>query len=443
MKAGITGIRLFQTLLYSWLKIFKKIADLRLKILENLAQRWIFDGVSWIEVLHNANTALSKEKQIRIDGITDQQKIIYFTFREYHFLDWFLPIYRALIKRFPDKYAIFCIDFGSTLRNVGNRYAYWEYHQKILQRFSIHKISTSAIFSDQEIGLYTRFPAPDLIITSETIRKELFTCKNRIYLPHYCVPKAKDTLPKKISYNHVFLPTRPPFTYPEISAGIDSEISIHQVGYPKNQSQTQPFTPEFDADQPLVIYAPSLEEALIFPALKAGILDVFKKMTDLNFMIKLHPTLSSKMQNVRRLIEQLTRSSSHIKIDSLTSIQDMGSQSTALITDFGSVGAEFRLRFLKRVIYLKVPVRFEGGADLHFRDQFADEVTHVDGLEKAIRAVVKKGDLKPSEGKEMIQQVLYHPETADQYAADKIDDILSIDTQLKEEMSGTRYHTSN
>ena len=417
------GLR--HTILYHWLKLLMKGRDLGRLIIEWIAQRWLFDNKTWIEVLVETQTTLSQEKQARIDCVTEQQQTIYFTFREYHFLDWFLPIHQRLEKVYPGKYAVFYIDFGASLRNVGNRLAYWQYQRKIIHRLLKNNTESSHHFSDQEIHLYKNFPTPDLIITSETIRKENFNAGHRVYLPHYCVPKAKDTLPQKIAYEHVFLPSRPPYTYAEITTEKTSAITIHEVGYPKIHGSLSSATPRFDDGKKLVIYAPSLEPELVLKTLKEGILNVFDKMADLNFIVKLHPTLSSKMRNSRRLIEKQINRSTNIVLDSQSSIQDLGIHSSALITDFGSVGAEYRLQFSKRVIYLKVPRMYEGGGDLLFRDRFADGITHVKGLKSTIRKVIEKGDLTPSERDEMRIQVLFEPEKGDTCAAQQINAILS------------------
>ena len=100
------------------------------------------------------------------------------------------------------------------------------------------------------------------------------------------------------------------------------------------------------------------------------------------------------MQNVRRLIERQIARSPNIKIDAQNSIQEIADHSYAMITDFGSVGAEYRLRFAKRVIYLKVPENYEGGGDLLFRDRFADGITEVRDLEANVREVIKKAILE-------------------------------------------------
>lgn len=418
-------MRSIPPILYLWLKVLKKGKDLRQNLIEWMFQLRFFAGKGWIEVYQDSQTTLSSEKHNNIGNIKPQQKVIYFTFREFHFLDWFVPIHLALNDRFPGKYAVFYIDFGSTLRNVGNRSAYREFHLNILKRLQNSGIARSFHFSDREISYYKAFPSPDLIVTTETIRKEVFIARHRVYLPHYCVLKAKDTLPEKIKYNHVFLPSRPPFSYPEIENTKIADITFHKVGYPKIHLKTTAIKPGFDHEQKLVIYAPSLDPKLILPSLKEGIFDIFKRMTDINFVIKLHPTLSSKMQNVRRLIKRQVSKTRNIIIDSQTSIQEIGDGASVLLTDFGSVGAEFRLRFSKRVVYLKVPKSYEGGGDLLFRDRFADEITDIDALEVSLRSALDKGDLAEKEIAEMKNQVLYQAANADQQAAEAIDKILT------------------
>ena len=95
------------------------------------------------------------------------------------------------------------------------------------------------------------------------------------------------------------------------------------------------------------------------------------------------------------------------------------------IAGFGSVGAEYRLSFGKRVIYLKTPQKIAGGADLIFRDRFADAICEVKELEKTIISLLEKSDLTDIEKEEMGKQVLYSYGTADEKAASAIDKILT------------------
>jgi len=95
------------------------------------------------------------------------------------------------------------------------------------------------------------------------------------------------------------------------------------------------------------------------------------------------------------------------------------------VENFGSMGGEYRLGFSKRVVFLKTPAEYEGGADLQFRDDFADAVCEVEDLENAIEAVLKKSVLSDSELQNMRQQVLSFSAAADDEAARTINAICS------------------
>jgi hypothetical protein len=103
----------------------------------------------------------------------------------------------------------------------------------------------------------------------------------------------------------------------------------------------------------------------------------------------------------------------------------LAGESSLMITDFGSVGAEYRLGFGKPVVFLKTPAEYEGGSDLRFRDDFADAICEVEDLENAILSVMKKGALSYSELHNMRQQVLSFSGVADEEAARTINAICS------------------
>lgn len=415
----------FQQFLYIWFKLIKRIKNARNLLLESFLTQWLFENKSWIEILCQTNYALTQKKQQVLSQINQQDKTIFFVFREIHFLDWFAPIHLALEKLYPGQFNILYINYGSTLKTVGTGFKYLEYRSQIERRLTLFGISTSLHFSDREMPFFKSFPQPDLILTSETIRKESLTADHRVYIPHYTVPKAKDTLPREIAFNHVFLPTKPPYTYQEINENSFNKAMVHQVGYPKLHSPLNRKICLFENSHKTLIYAPSLEVEIILAQLKFGILKVFKSLPEFNFIIKLHPTISSKMATIRRLISNQIVSDSHIVIDHSTSIQDLGTHSSLLITDYGSVGAEYRLKFSKRVVYLDVPEYLHGGADLLFRDKFADGVTPIKRLGQTIKQVLDKGDLSDTETSYMIEQVLYSSGEADKCAAESIYNILN------------------
>ena len=78
-----------------------------------------------------------------------------------------------------------------------------------------------------------------------------------------------------------------------------------------------------------------------------------------------------------------------------------------------------------RSSWKKTPAEYEGGADLQFRDDFADGVCKVEDLGNVIESVMKKGALSDSEFHNMRQQVLSFSAAADDEAARTINAICS------------------
>ena len=170
------------------------------KILEFLIRRLLLKGDS----LFKAQPYLWQEKQTLLDK-SSGRRIIYFTFRTLHFLDWFAPIDLALERSFPGKYEVFYIDFSTTLHRIGKGFEYLHFRQQVEERLLQLNISPLRHFSHEELSEYTSFPDPDVHVTCESIRQETFSVPERIYLPHYALPKAIDIgLPKNIRFNHVF-----------------------------------------------------------------------------------------------------------------------------------------------------------------------------------------------------------------------------------------------
>ena len=58
-------------------------------------RRWLMKGELLHTFLNNSQPYLDSEKQVLID-CGKKRKVIYFTFRTLHFLDWFAPIHLAL-----------------------------------------------------------------------------------------------------------------------------------------------------------------------------------------------------------------------------------------------------------------------------------------------------------------------------------------------------------
>lgn len=398
------------------------------KILEFLILSRLLNGDS----LFKAQPYLRQEKQILLDK-SSGRRIIYFTFRTLHFLDWFAPIDLALARSFPGKYEVFYIDFSTTLHRIGKGFEYLRFRQQVEERLLQLDISPLWHFSHDELAGYKSFPEASVHVTCESIRQETFSVADRIYLPHYALPKAIDLdLPKNIRFNHVFLPTRPPYTYNQLNDKSSSDpdrlkeyLHIHHVGYPKLQAAASPVSCFPDSDHPVVLYAPSLELSLLFDALGRGLLKIFKKISHCNFVIKLHPSLASRRHYVTAFISQELKGVEHIRFDELNGIQNLAGESSLMITDFGSVGGEYRLGFGKPVVFLKTPAEYEGGSDLRFRDDFADAICEVEDLENAILSVMKKGVLSYSEFRTMRQQVLSFSGVADEEAARTINAICS------------------
>ena len=394
-------------------------------LLESLMRRWLLKGELLHTFVNNSQPYLQSEKQALIDN-GKTRKVIFFTFRTLHFLDWFAPIHLALDRLFPEKYEVFYINFGATLHRIGAGIEYLRYHRKVEERMLLLGVSPLRDFSHQELSEYSSIPEPAVHLTCESIRQETFSAPERIYLPHYALPKAIDTgLPGNIRFNHVFLPTRPPYTYQQLNQKYPGNVKVHSVGYPKLHAIHSNVKRFNDDERPVVIYAPSLEIKLLFDALDKGLLDIIKKLTQYLFVIKLHPSLASRRHYVTSFISRQLKDAEHIQFNDLAGIQELAEESSIMITDFGSVGGEYRMGFGRRIICLKVPEEYEGGADLRFRDDFADAVCEVGELELVIESVIDKGNLSFSELRNMREKVLSFPDAADEAAARTINEICS------------------
>ena len=388
-------------------------------------RRWLLKGELLHAFLNNSQPYLHSEKQALIDN-GKTRKVIYFTFRTLHFLDWFAPIHLALERLFPDKYEVFYINFGATLHRIGTGIEYIRYHRKVEERMLLLGVSPLRHFSHQELAEYSSVLEPAVHLTCESIRQETFSVPERIYLPHYALPKAIDTgLPENIRFNHVFLPTQPPYTYQQLNQKFPENVKVHSVGYPKLHAIHSNVKRLNDDKRPVVIYAPSLEIKLLFDALDKGLLDIIKKLTQYLFVFKLHPSLASRRHYVNSFISRQLKDAENIQFNDLAGIQELAEGSSVMITDFGSAGGEYRMGFGRRIICLKVPEEYEGGPDLRFRDDFADAVCEVDELEQVIESVINKGDISFSELQDMREKVLSYPDAADEVAARTINEICS------------------
>ncbi len=394
-------------------------------LLESLIRRWLLKGELLHSFVNNSQPYQHSEKQALIDN-GKTRTVIFFTFRTLHFLDWFVPIHLALERLFPEKYEVFYINFGSTQHRIGVGFEYIRYHRKVEERMLLLGVSPLRHFSHQELAEYSLFPEPAVHLTCESIRQETFSVPERIYLPHYALPKAIDTgLPENIRFNHVFLPTQPPYTYSQLNEKFPGNVKVHSVGYPKLHAMHSNLKHLNDDERPVVIYAPSLEIKLLFDALDKGLLDIIKKLTQYLFVIKLHPSLASRKHYVTSFISRQLNDAEHIQFNDLAGIQELAEESSIMITDYGSAGGEYRMGFGRRIICLKVPEEYEGGADLRFRDDFADAVCEVEELEQVIESVINKGDISLSELRDIREKVLSFPDAADEAAARTINEICS------------------
>jgi len=421
-------VRKFKFLLlrirYQGFRLWKHNVRFIENLLESLMRRCLLKGELLYTFVNKSQPYLHSEKQALIDNCKTRI-VIFFTFRTLHFLDWFAPIHLALERLFPEKFEVFYINFGATLHRIGTGIEYIRYHRKVEERMLLLGVSPLRHFSHQELAKYPSVPEPSVHLTCESIRQETFSAPQRIYLPHYALPKAIDKgLPENIRFNHVFLPTRPPYTYRQLNEKFPDNIKVHSVGYPKFHAVRSNVKHFNDDERPVVIYAPSLEIKLLFNALDNGLLDIIKKLTQYLFVIKLHPSLASRRHYVNSFISRQINDSEHIQFNDLAGIQELAS-SSILITDYGSAGGEYRMGFGRRIICLKVPEEYEGGADLRFRDDFADAVCEVEELEQVIESVINKGVISLSELRHMREKVLSFHDAADEAAARKINEICS------------------
>ena len=394
-------------------------------IIEILVKIWLLKGRSLLSFFNECYPNFILQKKQFIEN-SKGKVIIFFTFRTLHFIDWFAPIHLALKRDFTEKYEIIYIDFSTTLHRIGNGFEYILFRKQVEERLTNLKISNLSHFSHEEVADYDSFPKPSVIITCESIRQECFSAKERIYLPHYLLPKANEIdLPSNIRFNHVFVPSKHPYTYKKLNQNLNTNTKLHMVGYPKLCTVTSQNDCFPNSKLPVVLYAPSLDLKLIFGALGRGILQIFKDIKFCNFLIKLHPSLASRRHYINSFLHEKIQFEKHIKIDDISGIQSLAMASSIMIADFGSMGSEYRLRFGKRVIYLKTPQKYEGGPDLIFRDKFADAICEVEDLQSIIYSVLEKGTLSKSDLEFMRTQVLSFVGKSDEKAAECIHEICS------------------
>ena len=346
--------------------------------------------------------------------------VIFFTFRGEHFLDWFIPIHLALESLYSEKYTVYYINFASTLGRIGTGLEYLQFKKSVAKKLSQHNINPFQHFSHLELESHENFPEPDMIVTTETIRHEKFQAKERVFLPHGCITKYGN-MPDHIKYNHFFAPSIPEFNYPETATPETLSIQIHQVGYPKIHLNL-PEKQYFDSNKPIVLYSPSLETKFLLQCLKEGILEVFKNLPEINFLIKLHPSLKALRHYIVELFEKAQHHYKNIKIDYLSGLQEIAPSTAMMVCDYGAVGAEYYLGYNRPFIAIKPPTWYQAGPDCFFNQKYAFQVTSIQGLAQAIPSGLEsKKPVRSSPANE----ILYCFGSADQKAANTIHQILS------------------
>ena len=350
-------------------------------------------------------------------------KRIYFVFRGVHFIDFFVPIHQALDRLYPGRYQVLYVDYAQTLKRIRGEREYERFRAELKRRLSAFDISVSRHFCGKEVQAMSGFPQPDMIVTTEAIRHESFRCEQRVYFPHSCVEK-EETIESNIRFNHFFQPSKPPYTYSRLFEPGGKTFRIHHTGYPKIHLANKIAKRRFSDDKPVVLFAPSLKIDLLLRYVERGILSLFAKMVHCNFIVKLHPSLASIRHYILDLFFFKTKGRANIRIDTGSSLQEIGGNTSLMVADFGSAGPEYRLSFGRRVIYLQLPDSFVSASDLVFRDHFGDAVASVERLGEAIDSTLASGDVDAEEYRAMKSAVLYNPDSGDVAAAKAIHTIL-------------------
>ena len=403
---------------------------------ENLVNRTLKIGLgdeTFLSFLDRTNPSLQQKRIENLKKVSQHHPYsIVFTFRTLHFIDWFVPIHHALDRLYPGKYSIIYLDYATTLRRILSGFEYLRYREQVHSRLLSFGIDPINHYSHEELRSYDFQPNWVVGLTSESIRQENLSIPIRIYLPHYSLPKAVDKdLPENINFEHVFLPTQERYSYPNLRLNEQqNKIEIHPVGYPKEGLKVSQIKSFPNSNKPLIVYAPSLDIGLLKKAIKEGIINVFKNNPQWNFLVKLHPSLESRRHYISGFFRNQLSENQHIVFDSLSNINSFFDEATVLICDFGSVGGEFSLQTGKRMIYLKVSKKYEGGGDLNFRDDYADTVSSIQELPKNINKVLKLAPKKPIEIEQIRKKVLTCSSNSDEKAATTIDALISKHQKL-------------
>ena len=78
----------------------------------------------------------------------------------------------------------------------------------------------------------------------------------------------------------------------------------------------------------------------------------------------------------------------------------------------------------KRVIFLQIPKRFEGGADLKFRDDYADAICPILELPQMLEKLISLGPLSNEELTRMRTKVLNCTTESDEQAAKTLNQLI-------------------
>ena len=370
---------------------------------------------NFFDFLQQTQPALQKQRKEHLQQLLERPTCV-FIFRTLHFIDWFIPIHHALERLYPQKYSVLYVDYASSLHRIGQGLKYCLYRQKVQERLMRFEIDPFLHFAHQELP--ARIKPFEVSLTCEAIRYEQLDIQHRVYLPHYCLPKTHEShLPQNIQFEHIFLPTQPPYSYKAVQLNqVPQSIQIHHVGYPKLYLPKHAEVTIPNPHLPVVIYAPSLDLNLLMQMLKQGILIKIFQATHFNFIVKLHPSLASWRHYISSFMKKELAKQSHVLFDDLSSLQELESVADILITDFGSVGGEFKLSTGKPVLYLKIPETYEGGADLKFRDDWADAHCSVEELVPTLEKVLANSqNFKNSQN--LQKKVLSCHERGDEQAA--------------------------
>ena len=389
--------------------------------------RLIRSCTSPYDFLHRTEPQYTEKKR-QLLARTQQVPTICFAFRGIHWIDFFIPIHLELRRLYGDQYCVvYMSDLQSTLKkNMSSRLSFY---QTVRQNLRQQGIADDSYFDIEELPLFEQNFSAEILLFCENMNHIQFHgLRHRVYIPHYCVVKAKDRATfsgiKNLDMHHVFIPSKGTYFYTRSQMRYNNpDTQLHPIGYPKLELVIE--SVQGDAIKNPVIYAPSLEKEVLFDALDQGILDVFASLPDIHFLIKLHPSIEGYKGGVGHIFHHYKKKYANITIDNMTAIHKFAHHSQLLITDFGSVGAEYKLLTGKPVIYLQVPAKYLGGSDLEFRDSYAEALVSVSELQATIVKTIGMDDSDDALAT-MRSKTLFHYGEASSVAAKKIVEIVSL-----------------